>query len=267
MKTKVALIIFILVSVGLGVALIFRNQEAAEQHTKDVEVSKDLSNRWSETSIKLEEERQVHLSLEKDVAARKADIANLSNVLAQTTETLTNTEASLKTSMEETAKRDTKIADLEKQNEVLDKQADDLKGSIGKLEGQISDTQKKLDASEGDKAFLEKELQRLMAEKAELERQFNDLAVMRSQVKKLKEELSISRRLEWIREGLFAAQDEKGAQKLMQGANAGPKPPPSTNYDLNVEVKSDGSVQVIAPITNNAASNAPPFDPMSPISK
>src|SRR6267378_4090207 len=191
MKTKVALIIFILASVGLGVALIFRNQEAAEQHTKDVEVSVDLSNRWSETSIKLEEERQVHLSLEKDVAARKADIASLSNLLAQTTETLTNTEASLKTSMEETAKRDAKIADLEKQNEVLDKQADDLKSSIGKLEGQISDTQKKLE-----------------------------------------EELSISRRLEWIREGLFAAQDEKGAQKLMQGAMAGPKPPASTNYDL-----------------------------------
>ena len=169
--------------------------------------------------------------------------------------------------MEETAKRDAKIADLEKQNEVLDKQADDLKGSIGKLEGQISDTQKKLDASEGDKAFLEKELQRLMAEKAELERQFNDLAVMRSQVKKLKEELSISRRLEWIRQGLFASQDEKGAQKLMQGANAGPRPPASTNYDLNVEVKSGGTAQVIAPITNNAASNAPPFDPMSPISK
>src|SRR5579872_3887146 len=106
MKTKVALIIFVLATVGLGVALFFRNQEATEQHKKDQEVSMDLSNRWSETSMKLEEERQVHLSLEKDVAARKADIASLSNILVQTSQTLTNTEASLKASMEETAKRD-----------------------------------------------------------------------------------------------------------------------------------------------------------------
>ena len=56
-----------------------------------------------------------------------------------------------------------------------------------------------------------------MAEKAELERQFNDLAVLRAQVSKLKEELSVARRLEWIRQGLFASTEQRGAQKLMQG--------------------------------------------------
>ena len=118
------------------------------------------------------------------------------------------------------------------------------------MDDQIKDTQKKLESSEGDKAFLEKELQRLIAEKADLERKFNDLAVLKDQVKKLKEELDVSRRLEWIREGLYANQDQKGAQRLMQGALAAAnKPVLSTNtYDLNVEVKSDGSVQVIKPI-------------------
>lgn len=267
MKTKVALIIFILVSVGLGVGLIVRDKQANDQHKTDQEVSTDLSNRWSETQIKLEDQRQQNLSLEKDITGRKTDISKLSNDLAQTSENLNKTETALKTAMEENTKRDAKIAGLEKQNETLDRQADDLKGSIGKLEGEISDTQKKLAASEGDKAFLEKELQRLMAEKAELERQFNDLAVLRTQVKKLKEELSISRRLEWIREGLFAIQDQKGAQRLMQVANTGvSKPAPDKNYDLNVEVRSDGSVQVIAPVTNGAPTNAAPaFDPMSPI--
>ncbi len=137
----------------------------------------------------------------------------------------------------------------------------DLKGSISKLEVQIADTQKKLAASEGDKAFLEKELQRLMAEKAELERQFNDLA------RSAHAGAASSRRncpspaaLEWIRAGPFChRQDQKGAQKLMQGANAGvSKPAPDNNYDLNVEVKSDGSVQVIPPVTNSAPTNAAP---------
>jgi chromosome segregation ATPase len=133
-----------------------------------------------------------------------------------------------------------------------------LKGSISNLENQIADTQKRLDASEGDKAFLTKELQRLMAEKAELERQFNDLAILKKQVSKLKEELSIARRLEWIREGIFASAEQKGAQKLMQGANSGAIRPADTNkYDLNVEVNADGTVKVIAPITTNTAPVTP----------
>ena len=94
---------------------------------------------------------------------------------------------------------------------------------------QIEETKRKLAASEGEKGFLEKELKRLMAEKAELEKQFNDLAVLRAQVSKLKEELSVARRLDWIRQGLFASTDQKGAQKLMQGpaASSQAKPPPS----------------------------------------
>src|SRR5207253_5788667 len=115
--------------------------------------------------------------------------------------------------------------------QALDKQAIDLSASITNLTLQIADTQKRLDASEGDKAFLEKELKRLMAEKAELERQFNDLTVLRAQVSKLKEELSIARRLEWIRQGLFASTEQKGAQKLMQGVTATPQAKaPRPNY-------------------------------------
>ena len=32
-----------------------------------------------------------------------------------------------------------------------------------------------------------------------------------------------------------------------------PKPAPTNNYDLNVEIKSDGSVKVIPPLTNAPA--------------
>jgi hypothetical protein len=98
-----------------------------------------------------------------------------------------------------------------------------------------------------------------MAEKAELERQFNDLTVLRAQVAKLKEELSVARRLEWIRQGLFASAEQKGAQKLMQGINPVTKPAkPTPTYDLNVEITSEGKVRVIPPLTNAPATNAPP---------
>jgi len=102
-----------------------------------------------------------------------------------------------------------------------------------------------------------------MTEKTELERQFNDLTVLRAQVAKLKEDLSIARRIEWIRQGLFANSDQKGAQKLMQGVGApttqARATPPRPKYDLNVEVRSDGSVRVIPPATNApGASNTSP---------
>jgi chromosome segregation ATPase len=249
MKTKVAFIVLILACVALGIALISRNKQAMEQHQQDVERVVYHSNQLVETSGKLDEVKQVNLNLEKDLAERKTNISKLSNELTQTSESLNKTEAALKAALEETAKRDVKISELENQNQALDKQAVDLRSSIGNLENQIASTQKKLAASEGDKAFLEKELTRLMAEKAELERQFNDLAVLRTQVHKLKEELSIARRLEWIRQGLFASQEQKGAQKLMQSSNP-PRPANTNKYDLNVEVNADGSVRVIEPITN-----------------
>ncbi|MFM7554148.1 MAG: hypothetical protein ACKPAH_02450, partial [Verrucomicrobiota bacterium] len=85
------------------------------------------------------------------------------------------------------------------------------------------------------------------AEKADLEKKFNDLAILREQVRKLKEELSIARRLEFIRRGLYGF-EKKGAQLLQEGIR--PKAPPAsaTNaYPLKVEVGTDGSSKVEAP--------------------
>jgi chromosome segregation ATPase len=257
MKTKVIIVVLLLIAVGLCVGLITIKNEAARQHDEDADKILYHSNQWSEVSAKWEDEKQNTLALEKDIVARKEDISKLSNDLSQTSQTLAKTEADLKAAMEETAKRDARITELENQNNALDKQAVDLKGSINGLETQIADTQKKLDASEGDKAFLTKELNRLIAEKAELERQFNDLVVLRTQVKKLKEELSVSRRLEWIRQGLFASQDERGASKLMSPNFRTPiaKPRPTNTVDLNVEVNSDGTVKVIPPMGGSCATS------------
>lgn len=259
MKNRLAIIVLGLLCLGLAIALFTVRNNAVEQKHTDGESILGFSNKWVETSGKLEDQKQVNAVMEKDLEDRKKTLLDLTNEfttvssnLSETASTLAKTEASLKSSQEELAKRDAKIGELETQNQALDKQAIDLSASITNLTLQISDTQQRLAASEGDKAFLQKELKRMMAEKAELERQFNDLTVLRAQVSKLKQELSIARRLEWIRQGLYASSEQKGAQKLMQGVNTTASPAKAARpaYDLNVEVGADGSVKVIPPLNS-----------------
>jgi len=267
MKNRIGLIVLAGVCVVLGIVLVvFKTQASKKQH-EDADTISALSNTVATTSDELKRQKEVNASFEKDLETRKKDFSELTNNyslvssnLTDTTAKLNQTAADLQASQAEVAKRDARIADLEVQNQALDKQALDLSTAITNLTGQITETSRKLAASEGDKVFLEGELKRLTAERDELQRQFNDLTVLRAQVAKLKEELNISRRLEWIRQGLFANSEQKGAQKLMQGFNgpavaAQPKAP-KPNYDLNVEVSADGSVKVIPPLTGTNAAPA-----------
>ena len=255
MKKRIGLIVLVLVSLGLAIALITIKRQAADQQEKDSVRIEHYSNEVASANDQLERQKQVNANFEKDLDSQRKQFADLTNNFTQVTTDLVVTSNNLAktelTMKEEVAKRDTRINELETANQALDQKALDLSSSITNLTLQITETQRKLTASEGDKVFLEGELKRLMAEKAELERQFNDLTVLRAQVAKLKQELNIARRLQWIREGLFAANEQKGAQKLMQGSAApqiaqakAPKPA----YDLNVEVSSDGSVKVIPPL-------------------
>ena len=267
MKNRIGLILLMLLSLGLGIGLIVvKKQSSARQKDAQEEISA-LSKKWDKTRSDLDEQRQVAALFEKDLEDQKKAFLDLTNNyqqtsanLAQTAANLAKTEASLKATAEEVRKRDAKITELENQNQALDKQALDLSTAITNLTLQITETQRKLATSEGDKAVLEKELKRLMAEKVELERQFNDLAVLRAQVAKLKEELSIARRIDWIRRGLFAGSEEKGAQRLMTGVKPPPPTPepPKENYNLNVELKSDGSPPRVLPPTNAPAATNPP---------
>lgn len=262
MKSRIGLILLVLLCLGLGIALITTSKQSSEQIKTQGDKIQNYSNDVVRISEKLEQQKQVNAMFEKDLATQKNAYNELTNSytqlsanLAQVSGNLSKTEESLKTAQQEVAKRDSKINELEAQNQALDKQALELSTSITNLTTQIAETQRKLAASEGDKAFLEKELKRLMSEKADLERQFNDLAVLRAQVAKLKEELNIARRIEWIRQGLFASTEQKGAQKLMQGLQVPQTKAPKTAYDLNVEVSADGSVKVIPPVNST---NAPP---------
>ena len=268
MKNRIGVIalVLVLVCAVLGIALITTKKKAAAQELDFAVKSGALSNSWTETRELLDRQKQVNADLESDRDKRIQEAEVLTNrfveslaTLAQVSNNLVKTAIALKASQEETAKRDAKITELEAQNQALDKQAIDLSTAITNLTTQIAETKRKLATSEGEKGFLEKELKRLMTEKSELERQFNDLAVLRAQVSKLKEELSVARRLEWIRQGLFAASDQKGAQQLMQGRAASQQAKvPKPAYDLNVEIHTDGSVKVIPPLTNRPAATNPP---------
>jgi chromosome segregation ATPase len=264
MMNRIGISLLILVCLGLATGLVITRKRATQQQALDTETIATYSNKWVATSSDLDTQKQRTAEFERDLAYRREALHRLTNDFtrvvgeySQVSASLAKTEASLKATEDEVNRREARIAELEGQNQNLDKQTLELSSAITNLTFQIAETQRKLTASEGDRAFLEKELRRLTLEKAELERQFNDLKVLRAQVAKLKEELSIARRLEWIRRGLFASTEEKGAQRLMSFT---PPPPKEEKrpFDLNVEVDSEGKVRVIPP------TNAPPPEPAAP---
>lgn len=244
MKTTLGVIVLLVVCVGLVVALIAGKRSADIQQKKDAETIVDFSNQLTTANINLDDLRQVNLMLTNDLDASRRTLTTLSNQYVETSASLSNTEAALKTAQDQ-------ITDLEAQNRALDQQTMEMTNTIANLSAQITETQMKLVESETNNAFLESELKRQVAERAELERKFNNLSQVRAQVRKLRDDLLVARRLQWMREGTDPSQERKGAQLLMARApetnrNIGP-----VRYDLNVEVSSDGSVQVV-PTTTNA---------------
>ncbi len=263
MNNRTGVIVLLVICLALGVSVMVVKKHGADQHLQDSKQIDTLTNQLVQTTTDLDEQKKVAAMLEKDIENKKKEyeksLDELTNNITQITANLAKAETNLQTAEQKAKEQDTKIADLETQNQALDKKAEALSNSITNLNTQITETRHKLAASEGDKAFLEKELKRLMNDKAELERQFNDLTVLRAQVAKLKEEQNVARRLDWMRQGVFASTDQKGAQQLIQGL----KPIPNRaagrpNYDLNVEVSADGSVRVVPPATNGVAPNKSP---------
>ena len=253
---KALTIILVLVCIGLGVALLLRHNAAVEQEQADRLLKQDLTNLLEQTQEKFEEQERVNMLLQKDLDTTYAARDSFSNRFVIVSQTLVQTQADAKAAGEaaraEIERREQQIGQLTAQGEELTKRIDGLNGSISNLNGMIAETERQLDAAEGDKEFLLGELKRLQAEKADLERQFNDLDLLRTQVAKIREELSVARRLDWIRRGIYGGGEiKKGAELLMQGVTAAV---PATNFNLNVELMQDGSARVLTP---GSATNAP----------
>jgi len=253
--TTVIIVLLVCAGVILGISLMVHHKKAVAQQEADREQILLQSNNWVQTESKLAEQIKVNMVLETNLTDRIAELKSVSNRLVDVSGTLVKAEADVKTAQEELAKRDAKISELETQRDDMTKKMTDLNSSITSLEGQITDTERKLAASEGDREFLLKELKRLQAEKAELERQFNDLAVLREQVKKLKDDLSIARRLDWIRRGLYGLTERKGAELLQRGIVSQPA---QTNYNLDVELRRGGGARINSATNKPAPTNAAP---------
>ncbi len=277
MKAKLTIVALLFLSIGLGVALFLlykiRDEEQAKADQRRIELQTDRDK----IRATLDEQRKVNYSLESALTNRveetKALSVNLTNVVtnltvvasnlvdtkaklavtetrlakveteAKTTEaTLAATKTALtaleKSKQEELAQRDAKLAQLETNKDELTKQVGVLTGNLTKLNAQIADAERRLTVSEGDREFLLKELKRLQADKANLERQLNDLEFLRDQINHLKAELSIAKRLDWIRRGLLGGETKKGGQILVEGFNRG-----GTNAAprLDVEIRRDGT--------------------------
>jgi len=252
---KAAVTIFLLLTLGLGAGLFLRHKKAVEEETRQQAKIRELSVALEEAQTKLDDQERISLMLRTNLTLTSTELEGISNNYVKINAELLRTQAEFKASTEAAkaeqeaaklalAKKDAQIGDLENQGTELTGKISGLESSLGELNKQIAATESQLAASEGDREFLLKELKRMQTEKAELEKQFNDLSLLRKQVAKLKEELSISRRLEWIRMGIYGSSaNKKGAELLMSGIQP---TRPKSNYNLNVEIRQDGGATILS---------------------
>jgi DNA repair exonuclease SbcCD ATPase subunit len=266
---KALIAILILVCVGLGAGLLYRHTTAERKAKEDNDTIVRYESKLNETDKKLAEQSAVNAVLEQKYNTAAKELTETSNTLATVNLTLAKVREEAQTAATnaaaDLAKRDARINELETQRDDLTKRMTDLNGQITDYQGRVDEIQRKLVSSEGDRDYLLKELKRLQSEKNDLERQFNDLAMLREQVHKLKDELSITRRLDWIRRGLYGSL--KGAERLQKGFVQPATTTTNQNFDLNVELKQSGGVQVVPkqtnapapaqPTPNNTTPNAP----------
>jgi chromosome segregation ATPase len=246
MKTQLGVGILIVVCVGLSVFLVVGKKQADTRQKKDADTILDFSNQLTTANGSLDELRQVNLMLTNDLDVSRQTLVTFSNQYVAISASLSDTRVALKAAQYQ-------IASLETQNQVLDERAAEMTNAIASLSAQIAETQKKFVASETNNTFLEKELKQQVAQRTELERRFGNLTQVRTQVRKLQTDLVIARRLEWKREGIDPAKQEKGAQLLMMRTSATNRIIRPPGYNLNVEVNSEGTVKVIPTLTNAPA--------------
>ena len=204
MKDKGPILVLLLVAVGLGIALIVINKEAADQAREAEAGLATASNTVISVKKQMAELQVVNQTLESNINTARSDF---SNKIALADASLRTTEADLEKTIAE-SKAETKaltdsntvamalIGELESRNEVLDKESAALHLAITNLDAKIAATQEKLAKSEGDREFLLKQLTMMQAEKLELENKFNNIADVKLQLHKLKVEAAISRRLD-----------------------------------------------------------------------
>ena len=258
------LLIFAVIAVVLGASsVIILSKTINEKNTtiesKDKEITKLTEEKTSLESESKELTEQLNAATTKVATTQD----RLLKVEKELNLNLTEYASFQKQAADALAAKDEKIVALNKdletaqnKNKDYDSQIKTLNTQIVSKDEEISSIERRLEASEADREYLLKQRDKLIAEKAELEKQFQDIAVLRQKVLKLQGELMASRKLEWIRRGLYGSARRKGGSKLMSMSSRKPKEESTKKTDLNVEIKSDGTVK-IAPSTGSQNATAP----------
>jgi len=242
----------------LGIALIVVNKEATDQQRAATDSIAVASNKVVNLSKQRDDLLMVNQTLESNLVGARSEF---SNKLAATEASLHAAEASAAEAQAAAkaqadsnavvlAQRNQQLAELESQNQAMDREAANLRVALTNIETKIAETQGKLARSEGDRTFLLQQLKTLQAEKAEMEERFNNIADVREQLRKLKIEASLTRRIDRERRGI----EETFAEK---GETLAHKPVPSSSENgagAGVELRPGGSVKIQLP----QATNAPP---------
>jgi hypothetical protein len=132
------------------------------------------------------------------------------------------------------------LREAQSKNRDYDSQIAALNDQMALKDRAIEDINRRLETSEEDREFLLKDRDKLIADKAELEKQFKDIVAIRKKVQQLQVELMASKKLEWLRKGIYGSAREKGGAKLKTLQKGG-----ADNPDLKVEVRRDGTVKIV----------------------
>lgn len=246
-----------MVCVGLIAGLIYRHTQATARESAHQIHLETVQNELTETTSDLNQSQSTNVVLRAELKETKKELNEVRDQfqsLSRRAQSLTTELAKEKArgdaavletrvALTEVADRDAQIRELLAERLALSDRVDSLNQSLQELQSSIDQTETKLTSSEGDREFLLRELKRLQTEKSGIERQFNDLSVLRAQLTKLRTELTLSRRIEWIRRGLIGGNTKrKGAELLAAGFK---KSVTRTNYNLNVEINQNGGVKIL----------------------
>ena len=251
------LLIFAVIAVVLGAtSVIYLSQTITEKNTTIAEKNTTIESRDKQITELTSEKTNLETELKSANTKVATTQDRLLKVEKELNLNLSEYASFQKQAAEALAAKDEKIMalnnDLEaaqNKNKDYDSQIKTLNTQIVSKDEEITAIERRLEASEADREYLLKQRDKLIAEKAELEKQFQDIAVLRQKVLKLQGELMASKKLEWIRRGLYGSARKKGGSKLMSMSERKPKKETSKKTDLNVEIKSDGTVKIAPSIT------------------
>jgi chromosome segregation ATPase len=246
---KVSLLLGIICFCLIG-SLIYRHTQAVQSEATSQNKIEEINSKLTETTTNLGNSQQTNVVLRTELEKTTTELGDIRLQFQTLSEDLNKEKGRANAAVQETrtalaelADRDVQIKELTSERKDLSQRVEILNRSMDELEKRIEDTESKLTASDGDRAFLLRELKRLQTEKSGIERQFNDLSVLRAQLNKLRNELTISRRIQWIRRGLTSSgSGRKGAELLSSGFQS---PVTQTNYNLNVEINQSGGVKIL----------------------